>query len=203
MKSIVAALIIIVNSLASCSKTIGVTAENITTKGEITIAKPIDYIEYIIAKGAQYCNKNTFVGIKYKQLSFNVQFDSSAIYHTAVAANQDDINKLFGFSDNNALHHEYSARFGWRWSDSALHLFGYIYNKGVMSFRELGTVEIGEENHCTIKADNNKYVFTLNGKETVMPRLSTTTLAEGYKLYPYFGGDESAPHTIKILIKEF
>jgi len=35
-----------------------------------------------------------------------------------------------------------------------------------------------------------------------MPRESTTTMAEGYQLYPYFGGDETAPHDIFIWIEK-
>jgi hypothetical protein len=35
-----------------------------------------------------------------------------------------------------------------------------------------------------------------------LPRTSTTIKAEGYKLYPYFGGYECAPQTINIFIKE-
>jgi hypothetical protein len=161
-----------------------------------------NFVKYSIFSGQQYCDNTTFVPVKYQQLAFQVKFDSSAVYQTAKKSNQDDINKLFGFSDNNAQHHEYSARFGWRWSNSSLHLFGYIYNHGSMSFVELGTVEIGIVNSCSIKVEKDRYLFTLNGTETSMPRESTTTLAEGYKLFPYFGGDESAPHNIFIWIKE-
>jgi hypothetical protein len=139
--------------------------------------------------------------VKLSRLSFKVKFDSSAIYTTGKAENQKDINKLFGFSDNNALHHEYSARFGWRWSDNALRIFAYDYNNGTRSFKELGIVKIGTENSCSITVSGNKYIFSLNGAETVMPRESTTELAEGYQLYPYFGGDESAPHAITIWIE--
>ncbi len=35
----------------------------------------------------------------------------------------------------------------------------------------------------------------------LLPKLSTTPLAKGYLLYPYFGGDEVAPHDINIWIK--
>jgi hypothetical protein len=35
-----------------------------------------------------------------------------------------------------------------------------------------------------------------------MTRESKTEKAEGYKLFPYFGGDETAPHNISIWIKE-
>lgn len=182
---------------SSCSKEIEKQQSNISTK------KGTDnYIQYTIAKGRQYSDKSIFATVKCNQLSFKVKFDSSAIYKTVADSNQYDINKLFGFSDNNADHHAYSARFGWRWSNNALRLFAYDYNISVMSFKELGTVQIGVENTCSIKVSGNEYIFSLNGTETKMPRASTTTLAEGYKLFPYFGGNESAPHTITIRIEE-
>jgi hypothetical protein len=185
----------------SCSKQIDATdTATSSKKGSETVSN--QYIQYTIQKGQQYCDKSIFVPVKCNLLSFKVKFDSSAIYKTVADSNQSDINKLYGFSDNNAAHHEYSARFGWRWSDNALRLFAYDYNNSVMSFKELGTVQIGVENTCSIKVLGNEYVFTLNGIETKMPRASTTTLAEGYKLFPYFGGNELAPHNIAIWIEE-
>jgi hypothetical protein len=160
------------------------------------------YLNYTIHAGNQYCDQNGYTKTDYSELKFLVQFDSSAIYHTVAAENQYDVNKLYGFSDNNAAHHDFSARVGWRWSDGALRLFGYIYNNGVMSFEELGTISIGTEYTCSIKVESSNYIFALNGKTLTMPRASTTATAVGYKLYPYFGGDESAPHTITIRIKE-
>ncbi len=195
-------------SLASCTKSVDKTASNITansisSKGpDITATASSQFIRYTILKGQQYCDKSTYQAIKYDQLSFIVKFDSSAIYQTISKDNQGDINKLYGFSDNNAQHQQYSARFGWRWSNNALRLFGYIYNKGVRSYKELGTVNIGTEYSCSIKAVDSTYIFTLNGKSVTMPRESKTVQAEGYKLFPYFGGDEVAPHTISIWIKE-
>lgn len=189
--------------LASCSKKIETIISGIT-KNAPTEMTPDHYIKYTILKGAHYCDKRNIVSIKDSVLSFTVKFDSSAIYTTIDTNNQRDINKLFGFSDNNnADHHEYSARFGWRWSDNSLRLFAYVYNQGVMNFKEIGSVPIGVENNCSIKIKRNKYVFSLNGTEITMPRSSTTNSAEGHKLWPYFGGDESAPHTISIWISEF
>jgi hypothetical protein len=100
------------------------------------------------------------------------------------------------------MHHEYSARFGWRWSNNALRLFAYVYNASVMSFKEIGTLEIGTESVCTIKVNGSQYIFKLNGTEIKMPRAATTITAQGYKLYPYFGGDETSPHDISIWIME-
>jgi hypothetical protein len=202
MKNNLIILSIAILFFSSCSKQIEKEESNISTK-TLTEAVSNKFIEYTIGKGMQYCDKSTIVPVKYSQLRFKVKFDSSAIYKTIAASNQSDINKLYGFSDNNATHHEYSARFGWRWSNNALRLFAYDYNNSVMTFKELGTVKIGVENTCSIKVSGNEYIFSLNGTETKMARASTTTLAEGYKLFPYFGGDESAPHTISIWIEEF
>jgi hypothetical protein len=190
-------------SLAACTKSVDNVINGVPVKSVIAaITDSSQFIKYTILKGQQYCDKRTYQAVKYDQLSFTVKFDSSAIYKTTDLKNQNDINKLFGFSDNNAAHHEFSARFGWRWSNNALHLFGYIYNNSVMSNRELGTVTIGSENNCTIKVSDSTYIFTVNNKSVTMPRASKTLKAEGYKLYPYFGGDEMAPHTISIWIKE-
>lgn len=195
-------------SLASCTKGVDTIKNNITANNEIAKGESVaavaskQFVQYMILSGQQYCDKNAYQAIKLDQLSFVVKFDSSAIYKNTNPANQDDINKLFGFSDNKALHHEYSARFGWRWSNNALRLFGYIYNNSARTSKELGTVNIGAENTCSIKVSGSTYIFTLNGESATMPRESKTVKAEGYKLYPYFGGDEMAPHNISILIKE-
>lgn len=177
-------------------------------KATVTPANGIDnkmtapaFIQYNLFKGTQYCDKNVYTPVKLSKLSFKVKFDSTAIYTTARTENQSDINKLFGFSDNNAMHHQYSARFGWRWSDDALHLFAYVYNNEMMSFKELGSVAIGAVNDCSITVSGDQYIFNLNGRETSMPRASTTPQAAGYRLYPYFGGDEPAPHDISIWIE--
>lgn len=161
-----------------------------------------EFVEYTINKGQQYCNQTTFLPIKYSELKFKVKFDSTAIYTSVRQENQSDISKLYGFSDNDSAHHEFSARFGWRWSNNALWLFGYTYNKGIRAFKALGTVNIGTENYCSIKVDSSSYLFTLNDVSDTMVRKSITSQAVGYKLYPYFGGDELAPHDINIWIKE-
>jgi hypothetical protein len=174
----------------------------ISQKQSTTSQTSQDFVKYIIYKGQQYCNQTAFVPIKYSELKFKVKFDSTVIYTTALSENQLDINKLYGFSDNDADHHQFSARFGWRWSNNALWLFGYTYNNGVRAFKALGTVTIGTENYCSIKVDAASYRFTLNDVSDTMIRKSTTSQALGYKLYPYFGGNEVAPHDINIWIKE-
>jgi len=162
----------------------------------------IPFTRYTIKKGQQFCDKSTFVAVEYSELKFVVKFDSTAIYNTLIPSNQYDINKLYGFSDNDSAHHLYSARFGWRWSDQALRLFAYVYNNGIRTSKELGTIRIDTENNCSIKVTGGHYVFSLNNNTDTLLRSSTTSKEKGYKLYPYFGGDETAPHDINIFIKE-
>lgn len=185
-------------ALCSCKKNIDVAEQS---KAEV-VSQPNSMTEYMIKQGQQYCDKNMYQAINTSELKFVVQFDSSAIYQTINAANQGDINKLYGFSDNNAMHHHFSARFGWRWKNNQLQIFAYIYNNSVMSFQQIGIANIGEANTCSIKILGNAYMFMFNQTNINIPRASTTTKGIGYKLYPYFGGNEMAPHDIRIWIKE-
>jgi hypothetical protein len=139
--------------------------------------------------------------VELTQLNFTVRFDSSAIYKTNAEINQFDINKLYGFSDNNQDHHQYSARIGWSWNQNALRLYGYVYNDGKLIKQELGVAEIGKEIQCSIQVDGASYRFMMDDAHLLMPRASTTVSGKGYLLYPYFGGDETAPHDISIWIK--
>lgn len=175
----------------SCSKQD--LSQNLSTPG---------FKQFVIPKGQHYTTDNPLKSIETTSLKFVVKFDSSAIYTTANPENQYDINKLYGFSDNGAQLHLYSARFGWRWSDGALRLFAYTYNNGVRNEKEIGPVPIGAEIQCSITVAGEVYEFAVNDKMVTMPRQSTTPNAKGYQLYPYFGGDEVAPHDVRIWIKE-
>lgn len=171
------------------------------TDSTLTRQEPA-FTKYIIEAGNQYCNNSVLQLTNYSSLHFKVKFDSSAIYKTANPVNQLDINKLYGFSDNNANHQEYSARFGWRWYENEVQVFAYVYNDARRSFSKIASIVIGKEYDCKIEVKAGKYVFSLGDKTLEVSRSSRTTTAEGYKLYPYFGGDEAAPHDINIFIEE-
>lgn len=181
--------------LPACQKNDVLPEENMTATGS-------SFIQYVIRQGQHYSDQSTFTNVQYDELKFAAIFDSTAVYRTADPANQEDINKLYGFSDSNSPHHQFSARFGWNWSRDSLRLFAYTYNNAVRESKEIGTVQIGAVNNCSIKVTQSTYIFTLNGKPVTTSRSATGTKAVGYRLYPYFGGDETAPHTINIWIKE-
>ncbi|MES2645460.1 MAG: hypothetical protein V4717_01195 [Bacteroidota bacterium] len=160
------------------------------------------FTKYVIPQGGHFATENYSVKEDITEWGFQVYFDSSAIYDLA-GNDQDDVNKLSGFADNDDSHTQFSARFGWRWSENKLRLFGFVHNSGVFSVKEITTIEIGKPYTCSIKVSANQYLFTVEDlKNTVtMEREATTQTAVGYRLYPYFGGNKVAPHEVRIWIK--
>lgn len=160
-----------------------------------------DYKEFIIPKGEHYALQNDFRTTRIQKLKFSVLFDSSCIY-SIKGSNATDVNKLYGFSDCNMQHHLNSARFGWRWNGRELEILAYCYIDSMRQITLLGTIDIGKPAEMSITVQPENYVFELNGSAALMQRHCSGEYAEGYQLYPYFGGDEVAPHEIKIKIKE-
>lgn len=195
MKALILHGLLLALLFSSCSK-----SEYVSTPPQEGASA--EFQSYVIPANQHSATTNPYKAIETSELGFFIKFDSSCIYTSRLAENQYDINKLYGFSDNQAFHHQFSARFGWRWSDGALRLFAYVYNNGVRQSAEIGKIAIGTIYKCRIVVDKDVYLFKVDDREVKMPRQSTTTKAKGYQLYPYFGGDEPAPHEIRIYIKE-
>lgn len=160
------------------------------------------YTTYLIKKGNHYSENNDHRSVRISTLRFTALFDSSCIYSTVNSVNMGDINKLYGFSDCNAAHHQSSARFGWRWNGKSIEISAYCYVNGERMSKPLGTIALSKAAEMSISVAGDQYIFELNGKQESMPRACSGAYAEGYQLYPYFGGDEVAPHDVRILIKE-
>ncbi len=158
------------------------------------------FITYIIPAGSHFSNQSAFKSFQDSVLKFTVRFDSSAIYSNKEASNQGDINKLYGFSEEGS-HHENSARFGWNWENRTLNLYAYCYVEGERHSLHMGEAVIGNEYNCTIRVTGEAYVFSFNNNTNKIPRSLTAKSATGYLLFPYFGGDETAPHEIRIYIR--
>jgi len=162
--------------------------------------KPISYTNFTIRQDQHYCDQNGLKSVRTSEMRFIVKFDKSAIYQTVVPENQYDINKLWGFTEG--INNQYnSARIGWSWNNNALRLYGYVHANGIRHFQEITSVTIGSDIPCSIKPAGSTYLFTVNGVSVSLPRGPSTAQANGYQQYPYFGGDETAPHLITIMVK--
>ena len=157
---------------------------------------------FLIKKGNHSAEGNHFQMFEKTSLSYEVEFDSSAIYESALISNQEDVNKLFGFSDCNTHHHDNSARIGWVWNGKAIALYAYSYVNKERVIKPLINIQINEQVKCSISASGDKYYFKVNNYTDSLPRHCTDYEGSRYKLYPYFGGDEMAPHDVRIKMKD-
>lgn len=203
MKTIIHALLFASVLMISCKKSVTdnepvQTTVNSNEDDDLAAARSKLYMIY---KGDNYCTPNPFVLTTKNKIAFTAIFDSSCIYTTVDPGNQNDINKLYGFSDCNTQHLVNSARIGWRWSKDSLRLFGFVHNDGNMIFQEITSAKIGSVITCRIKCLVDSYYFEVNGKTASLPRHCSGKYSR-YKLLPYFGGDETAPHDIRIVIQE-
>tara|TARA_R110002020_G_scaffold74137_4_gene189988 strand:- start:270 stop:824 length:555 start_codon:yes stop_codon:yes gene_type:complete len=149
-------------------------------------------------------HRSTFK-IKYtRENSFDIQvkFNESAIYTSQSPENQLDVNKLWGVSDCGTHHSKNSIRFGWRWDLNHKQIEILIYRRlsGEFSFKSLGYVNPGDISYMSLNITNDHYYMSLNGIEDSMSR-NCYNPCRRYFLYPYFGGNEKAPHDITIKIK--
>jgi hypothetical protein len=171
-----------------------------TSVTEAKKGKPVAYTTYLIKEG-QHSSTNSFKSIKTSLLRFEAVFDKSAVYTTVLANNQADINKLYGMSDCGSLHQTNSARFGWRWYNNRLEILGYVYNGGQWAYKYITSIELDKPYTYELSLQSQAYIFRVNGSEVTLPR-SCSGQGSGYMLYPYFGGDETAPHDITIRIRD-
>jgi hypothetical protein len=187
--------------LPSCQKELDAVAASNPSPAPI-IPTTGQFTEHRIAKGGHSSDKNLIKAVTVSEMKFVVRFDSSAIYQALDTNNQRDINKLYGFSDNNEDHHTNSARIGWRWYNNELQLFGYNYNNTALKTQFIKAVPLNTDINCSIKVVGSSYILSADGMQVSMTRTAPDPKAAGYQLYPYFGGDEVAPHDILIKVKD-
>jgi hypothetical protein len=125
---------------------------------------------------------------KQKTFNWSIEFDSSAIYNTMDSLNQMDINKLIGWSDC------------WRWKDS-LEIHWFKHENGSFTFAKITSIDLCKPYDYYLKIHDWDYEVAVDGVKVFVPR-NCVTHSRKYQLFPYFGGDETAPHDITIKIKK-
>lgn len=149
------------------------------------------YSDQLLYKIAN-CINNT------NRLAFVVTFTNSCAY-TLPKEDQEDINKLFGFS--NGLHHKNSARFGWCYLNGKIQLWAYFYNNGQRKHTYITSLEFNKPYQLYLTAHDDHYEFMVDDDYTAVALIKvpkTTANQLGYRLWPYFGGNNASPQDIKI-----
>lgn len=156
-----------------------------------------DYETYTIKKGNHSSGNHLMLKLT-KKIEFFAIFTESCVYNLN-SKDQSDTNKLFGISDSYS-HSEDSARFGWRYFNDRLEILSYVRKSGVFYYETIGFVEPNEIVYYSLEILNDRYKFTLRDKIYFVERTSDYNGIR-YGLFPYFGGNNVAPHNIEIKIK--
>lgn len=145
--------------------------------------------------------------INKKNIGYRGVFNSGYEYELG-SVDQLDINKLFGISYG--MHHTNSARFGWRWNveKKMIEILAYVYVDGIRVTEDAADLHIAYVLPCVsyeynIEVTDKYYVFTINSSLFGEPRVvriqhNGNLTWWGYKLFPYFGGNEVAPQQVRI-----
>lgn len=164
----------------------------------------------VIEAGEHEPNPKRKVGIVIspKEISATVTFDSSCIYDVG-AVDADDWNKVIGLGfvgskDQDITtgvppHQIDGARVGWRWNPQRgrIDLGAYIYVEGVRTDFKVAEASLNTPTKLTIKIDYERKVYQVLGGKTV-PFTHNKSFA--YNTGLYFGGNQVAPHRIRVKI---
>lgn len=163
----------------------------------------------VIEAGEHEPNPKRKVGllISPHEISATVTFDSSCIYDIGTA-DADDWNKVIGLGfvgskdqslDGVPPHQVDGARVGWRWNKQRgrIDLGAYIYVEGQRIDFKVAETAINTPTKLTIKIDYDRKVYQVLGGQTV-PFTHDKSFA--YNTGLYFGGNQVAPHRIRVKI---
>ena len=172
----------------------------------MSCAKEVDdlgFRVYTIPEGEH--SSGTFVNHPdNSRIVFKFLLDESAIYESIIPENQHDVNKIYGFSDFGKIHQKYSIRLGWRYINGEVELCWLRHEDGKHSSGRIRNIEINEVYSAILNITTFYYEIVIDNDTTLVRRRPKGNwgLVRRYYLYPYFGGNEFAPHDIEIRIKD-
>jgi hypothetical protein len=163
---------------------------------------------YLIKKGNHYASMSFFekigaIGWNIRTLSVKFVFRKECWW--APPRNQDDhdLNKLagIGFGTN---HHQNSVRLAWVpdfENEGMIQVYGYTYDektegqKLTMTF--IKSVRVLETNTGKIESRDGVYYITVNDVTIRMDNVNPDPNL-CFRLFPYFGGNNTAPHDMTV-----
>ena len=192
-------------------------SRDFTSIGTTYAKEPVDNLNlstmnFKIKKGSHYSNRWLHKALNFLSISdrleMRVTITDSMLYgdHTD---DKYDVNKLFGFSRGN--HKKNSYRVGWNCVDGNISLYAYCHIEGVMKFAKL----------CDNVRVNDVYDIVINLYPSYVHFNATQVIGDiilfkahmsvakpqnkwsiGYNLFPYFGGDKTAPKDVCVNLEK-
>jgi hypothetical protein len=156
---------------------------------------------YTIKKGDHYSNASIFerifsIGWKVKQTVYHFKFHPECWWSPARNSDDYDLNKLCGIGFGTD-HQKNSARLAWVPDFNVpgkIDIHGYIYDEqssGHIS-KYIASVQTGVVCDGVITSNPGAYSIAVNGTAVTMPNNNKDPNL-CFKLFPYFGGNNTAP----------
>jgi hypothetical protein len=167
--------------------------------------------QYLIKKGNHYCSMSFFeklgaVGWKIKKYTVKFRFHPNCYWAPPRNSDDGDLNKLTGLAYGMNVHSN-SVRLTWVPDftvNGKMRIFGYTYdekaNAPKFTYKEITSVQVGQLVDGSIESVGNEYVFKVNGVTVRMPNVNTDPNL-CLRLFPYFGGNNTAPQDMTIEIE--
>jgi hypothetical protein len=137
-----------------------------------------------------------------KDFRFEFYLDKNCLYHLGTPDDQ-DVNKLFGFSIGLTKHHKDSIRLGWNCekNNGTISIFAYWYDQGKRHIQLLKDIKPNTKHTCNIEILPYGCLITLDGIQYPIDYLTKLKWPYlGFLLRPYFGGNIAAPKDMLIYI---
>ena len=158
--------------------------------------------KYVIRKG-KHSHSNLWARLNFlffgKTLKYNVRFDRNCWY-VKLNTDSEDLNKLFGFGG--ADHHKNSIRLCWKpdFKDKGT-IKIYVYWYDDQSRASIWFVDMRVDEWVEFQIRKTSKGFVVHCPFRTVELGHTKPNPTWKKLYPYFGGDNTAPHTMTIELK--
>jgi hypothetical protein len=147
---------------------------------------------YTIKKGSH--RSSWFPRITFKKtISFSFKFLTPIL-------ESEYTNKIYGLIDG-ILPHKNSIRLGFRKEKGELLVCAIVYNNGVRTITTLKEINSEYIYVATINKTKYEYIIYLDFEKYVFKRVSNFNLFS-FRLFPYWGGKETAKENFKIEINE-
>jgi len=153
-----------------------------------------------IPKGSHYCSGYSLGSLHtgIHSMEFDVMFDMNCLQLPGQKDCDTDWNKLFGFSYG--LHQSNSLRLVWRSAGGRIKIGWYNYESGKVSYKGFAAVNVEEFNHMKIDYNEAIGIVTYSVGQMSVITPYRKSVGWGYNLKPYYGGNCSAPITMKITL---
>ena len=146
------------------------------------------YKIYEIKKWHHYCEWPRW-DFTWFQEKFDFIFDEACVYDGTIPWR----NKVWGIGWEV---HEESARIWRRSNDWKILLAYYVYWDSKRTIETVDTVSVNDANHAEVHYVKDSVEIDVNWHH----KKFHSKKAIPFRCYPYFGGDDTAPHDMKILI---